>query len=213
MRLRYWLKSGFQTFGLVIGACLLYGFLMGIQLQDALSDMFVLMPVYLLLFGGMMLLAMNIGVYKFNLQLALAFGSTRNEAILGLNLFRLIPTILLTAVLVVFCALPMVEAPVSAAQAIPLGLGVYLFFGALGSAIGVIFTKYGKIVAIVTAVLLVLICGVCGFLAGFSGSNSFLGSLIFSDSLPWLVLGIGLLAYALSQIPEQRTVWKCNVKL
>ena len=107
----------------------------------------------------------------------------------------------------------MVDAPVSAAQAIPLGLGVYLFFGALGSAIGVIFTKYGKIVAIVTAVLLVLICGVCGFLAGFSGSNSFLGSLIFSDSLPWLVLGIGLLAYALSQIPEQRTVWKCNVKL
>ena len=88
MRLRYWLKSGFQTFGLVIGACLIYGLLMALQMQDALSDMFTLMPVYLLLFGGMMLLAMNIGVYKFNLQLALAFGSTRNEAILGLNLFR-----------------------------------------------------------------------------------------------------------------------------
>lgn len=213
MRLRFWIKSGLQTFFLVVSACLLYGFLMGIQLQDALSDMFVLMPVYLLLFGGMMLLTMNIGVYKFNLQLALAFGSTRNEAIVGLNLSRLIPSLLLTAVLVIFCGLPVAEAPVSPVQAIPLGLGVYLFFGALGSVIGVIFTKYGKVVAIVTAVLLVLICGVCGFLAGFSGSNSFLGSLIFSAGLPWLVLGIGLLAYALSQIPEQRTVWKCNVKL
>ena len=213
MRLRYWIRTGLQTFGLVIAACLLYGFLMYLQMQDTLSDMFVLMPVYLLLFGGMMLLAMNIGVYKFNLQLALAFGSTRNEAIVGLNLSRLIPSLLLTAVLVIFCGLPVAEAPVSPVQAIPLGLGVYLFFGALGSVIGVIFTKYGKVVAIVTAVLLVLICGVCGFLAGFSDSNSFLGSLIFSASLPWLVLGIGLLAYALSQIPEQRTVWKCNVKL
>ena len=213
MRLRYWIKTGLQTFGMVIGACLIYGFLMSIQMQDALSDMFVLMPVYLLLFGGMMLLASNIGVYKFNLQLALAFGSTRNEAIVGLNLFRLIPTVLLTAVLVIICGLPVGEAPVSAVQAIPLGLGVYLFFGALGSAIGVIFTKYGKVVAVITAVLLVLICGACGFLVGFSGSSSFLGSLIFSDSLPWLIFCIGLLIYALSQIPEQRTVWKCNVKL
>ena len=35
MRLRYWLKSGFQTFGLVIGACLIYGLLMALQMQDA----------------------------------------------------------------------------------------------------------------------------------------------------------------------------------
>jgi len=213
MRLRYWIRTGLQTFLWVVGACAFYSFLMFIQMDDFLQGALINLPIYLLLFGGMMLMGMNIGAYKFNLQLALAFGSTRNEAIVGLNLSRLIPSLLLTAVLVIFCGLPVAEAPVSPVQAIPLGLGVYLFFGALGSVIGVIFTKYGKVVAIVTAVLLVLICGVCGFLAGFSGSNSFLGSLIFSASLPWLVLGIGLLAYALSQIPEQRTVWKCNVKL
>ena len=83
----------------------------------------------------------------------------------------------------------------------------------MGSLIGVIFTKYGKIVAVITAVLLVLICGACGFLVGFSGSDSFLASLVFSGSLPWLIFCAGVLVYAISQIPEQRTVWKCNVKL
>ena len=131
MRLRYWIRSGFQTFGIVVAACAAYSVLMYLQMDDIFSGIMILMPLYLLLFGGMMLLAMSIGVYKFNLQLALSFGSTRNEAIVGLNLFRVIPTLLLTALLALLCALSPEKASLTVGQAIPIGLGVYLACGAL----------------------------------------------------------------------------------
>ena len=161
----------------------------------------------------MMLVTMNIGVYKFNLQLALSFGSTRNEAILGLNLFRIIPVVLLTAVLAVLCALSPEPETLSVGQAIPIGLGIYLACGAIGAFIGVIFTKYGKLATVLTVVLLLLVGGTCGVLVGFADTNTFLTGFLFSEGLPWLVFSIGVFLYAISQIPEQRTVWKCNVKI
>ena len=213
MRLRYWIRTGLQTFLLVVGACTLYSFLMFIQMDDFVQGTLINLPIYLLLFGGMMLMTMNIGAYKFNLQLALSFGSTRNEAIVGLNLMRLIPTLLLTALLVFLCSLTDAAGILTVAQAIPMGLGVYLAFSALGSVVGVVFTKYGKIATVVTIIAILLVAGCAGFLAGFSGDESFLARITFGGDLPWLVLAIGLFIYAIASIPEQRTVWKCNVRL
>lgn len=207
MRLRFWIRSGLQTFVAVIGACAFYALLMYIQLGDGTQDLISTVPMYLLAFGGMMLMVMNIGVYKLHLHLALSFGSTRNEAILGLNLFRLIPAVLLTAILTVICALPGSDFPF---QSIPLGLGVYLLFGALGTLIGIVFTKYGKIVTVITAIAIVLCCGAIGFFVGISGGGIHLGGV---GNLSWILLCIGLFLYAIMQIPEQRTVWNCNVKL
>ena len=106
MRLRFWIDSGLQTFAAAIGACGFYALLMYIQLGSNVQDLLSTIPVYLLAFGGIMLMVMNIGVYKFHLHLALSFGSTRNEAILGLNLFRLIPAVLMAATLVILSRLP-----------------------------------------------------------------------------------------------------------
>ena len=213
MRLRYWIKCGLKTFGAVIAACGIYALLVGIQMDDMMDGLFSLMPLYLLLFGGMMLMSMNIGVYKLNLPLALSFGSTRNEAIVGLNLFRIIPAALMTAILTVLCAVSGGEMGFSASQAIPIGLGVYLATGAIGTLLGIIFTKYGKVATVITVVLLLLCGGGMGLLAGYADSNSFLANILFSGKIHWLVLGIGLLLYSLAAIPEQRTVWKCNVKI
>ena len=85
--------------------------------------------------------------------------------------------------------------------------------GAIGAFIGVIFTKYGKLATVLTVVLLLLVGGTCGFLVGFVDTNTFLTGFLFSEGLPWLVFSIGVFLYAISQIPEQRTVWKCNVKI
>lgn len=213
MRLRYWIKTGLQTFLWVVGACALYSFLMFIQMDDFLQGALINLPIYLLLFGGMMLMGMNIGAYKFNLQLALSFGSTRNEAIVGLNLMRLIPTLLLTALVALLCSLTDATDVLTAAQAIPVGLGVYLTCGALGSVVGVVFTKYGKIATVVTMIAFFLVAGGAGFLAGFSGDERFLAWVTFDGNLPWLILAMGLFIYAIASIPEQRTVWKCNVKM
>ena len=207
MRLRFWIRSGLQTFVAVIGACAFYALLMYIQLGDGTQDLISMIPMYLLAFGGMMLMVMNTGVYKLHLHLALSFGSTRNEAILGLNLFRLIPAALLTVVLTVICALPGSDFP---SQSIPLGLGVYLLFGAMGTLIGIVFTKYGKIVTVITAILILICCGAIGFFVGISGGGIHFGGV---GSLSWILLCIGLFLYAIMQIPEQRMVWNCNVKL
>ncbi len=207
MRLQFWIKSGLQTCVAVIGACGFYALLMYIQLGDSTQDLLSMIPIYLLAFGGMMLMVLNTGVYKLHLHLALAFGSTRNEAILGLNLFRLIPTALLTVILAVIAALPGGD---FSFQSIPLGLGVYLLFGALGTLIGIVFTKYGKIVTVITAIAIVLGCGAIGFFVGMSGGGVHLGGV---GSLSWLLFCIGLFLYAIMQIPEQRMVWNCNVKL
>lgn len=213
MRLRYWIRSGFQTFGLVLLASTIYSFLMFIQLDDGLEGVLITWPIYLLVFGGMMLLAMNIGIYKLNLQLALSFGSTRNEAILGLNLVRLIPTVLLTAILTLLCSLTDAADTLTVGQAIPVGLGVYLFCGAIGSVIGVVYTKFGKIATVISVVVFLLVGLSAGVLAALSGESSLLATITLRGNLHWLVLCIGLFVYSLCSIPEQRTVWKCNVKL
>jgi len=213
MRLRYWIKSGLQTFFLVVVACFIYSFLMFLQLDDALGGLTTLLPVYLLLFGGMMLLAMNIGIYKLNLQLALSFGSTRNEAILGLNLVRLIPALLLTGLLTGLCSLTDAADTLTVGQAIPMGLGVYLFCGAIGSVIGVVYTKFGRLATVISVVAILLVAFAAGFLAAFSTGNGVLSRIVLGGDLPWLILAIGLFVYAIASIPEQRTVWKCNVKL
>mgnify|MGYP003303184966 CR=1 FL=1 len=119
MRLRFWIVSGLQTFAAAIGACGFYALLMYIQLGSNVQDLLSTIPVYLLAFGGMMLMVMNIGVYKFHLHLALSFGSTRNEAILGLNLFRLIPAVLMAAVLTAMTFLP-------GSDFLPFTIGIFL---------------------------------------------------------------------------------------
>lgn len=207
MRLRFWIISGLQTFAAVVGACGFYALLMYIQLGNGVQDLISMIPMYLLAFGGMMLMVMNIGVYKLHLHLTLAFGSTRNEAILGLNLFRLIPSVLLTAILVGMTFLPGSDFEF---RPIPLGLGVYLLFGALGTLIGIVFTKYGKIVTVITAIVIVIGCGCIGLFVGMSGGGIHMGGV---GSLSWPILAAGILVYAIMQIPEQRTVWNCNVKL
>ena len=95
----------------------------------------------------------------------------------------------------------------------PLGIGAFLITSALGSVLGVIFTKYGKAATIITVISIFLVAFGAGFLAAFTEDNGFLAGVTFSGKLPWLVLAVGLFLYSISMIPEQRTVWKCNVKL
>ncbi len=210
-RYSYWIRTGLQTFAWDIAACGFYALLMYIQLSGPLSEILAFLPVYLLVFGAMVLVGMNMGVYKMNLPLALSFGSTRNEAIIGLQLFRLIPTVLLTAVLALLCSLE--GADLTVGQAIPIGLGAYLAGGAIGAILGVIFTRFGKIAAVISAVAIMLVAFGGGLLAGMSAGDSPLVSISLDGGLPWAILGAGVLLYSIAMIPEQRTVWKCNVKL
>ena len=214
MRLKFWLKTGLETTGIVIGGTALYSMMMFLQSSyTTWNDVLVFLPTFFLLFGGMMMLATLIGAYKFNVPLALAFGSTRNEVLLGLQLARLIPIALTTVLLLVLTALAGEQALLPLGTMASTAVGVYLAFSAIGSVLGVVIARYGKAAGIIVA-LVILVCAFCGgFFAAFSEDGGVLDAILQSSKLPWLALGIGLIFYSLSMIPEHRTVWKYNVKL
>ena len=212
MRLKFWVKQGFETFALVLGASVLYGFLMFIQTDSGWDGLLILLPLYLLLFGALMMLGISIGIYKMAVPLAISFGSTRNEVLLGLQIFRAIPVFLIPALAVVLTAISGEDASIPLSMVFPIGVGAFLGTSALGAVIGVIFTKYGKAATIITVITIMLVAFGAGVLAAFSED---LGTsiVVFSRGIHWLVLAVGLFLYSISMIPEQRTVWKCNVKL
>lgn len=212
MRLRYWIKLGFETLLTILGASLLYGFLMFIQTDSDWDGLLILLPLYLLLFGAMLMMAMTIGTYKLAVPLVIAFGSTRNEVLLGLQVFRSIPILLVPALATGLTALSGEPASLPLHMVFPLGIGAFLVFSALGAVIGVVFTKYGKIATVITTISIVLVGFGAGLLAAFSDD---IGQTVqlFSGKLHWLLLCFGLLLYSLAMIPEHRIVWKYNVKL
>jgi len=213
MRLRFWIKQGLQNLGLILGASFLYAFLMYIQLDHGTDGLMVLLILSLLLFGAMLMCATTLGVYKLSVPLTLSFGSTRNEALLGLQVCRLIPTIVVPAIVMILTAVSKKPATFSPVDILLLGIGAFLLFSAVGTLLGAVFTKYGKIAAVATAISVLLLAFGAGFVSAFLGDETLLETFIVSPSLPWLILGIGLFAYSISMIPEQRIVWKCNVKL
>ena len=213
MRLKFWLKQGFEIFLLILGASMLYGFLMFIQTDSGLDGLLILLPLYLIMFGALMMMGMSIGIYKMAVPLAISFGSTRNEVLLGLQIFRAIPVVLIPALAVLLTAIAGEGASLPLSMVFPLGVGAFLITGSLGSVLGVIFTRYGKVATIITVISIFFVAFGAGFLAAFTEDNGFLAGVTFSGKLPWLVLAVGLFLYSISMIPEHRTVWKCNVKL
>lgn len=213
MRLKYWFKQGFEFFGIILGASLLYGFLMFIQTDSGLDGLLILLPLYLIMFGALMMMGMSIGIYKMAVPLAISFGSTRNEVLLGLQIFRIIPILLIPALAALLTAVSGEPATLPLSAVFPLGIGAFLITSALGAVVGVVFTKYGKVATIITVITIMLMGFGAGVLSALSEDGGFLSNITLTGRLPWLVPAIGLFLYSISMIPEHRTVWKCNVKL
>lgn len=213
MRLRFWVKQGLDSLLMALGASALYILLMSIQTDDGLAGLLVLAPLYLLLFGGFMTMAFLIGIYKMSVPLALSFGSTRNEVLLGLQIMRLFPIAGIPTLAALLTAVSGEPTSMPAAILLPLGIGFIMIMSALGSVFGVIYTKFGKF-ATVAAVISISLGGLAGgVFAAVAGDSNPMDWLTGQDRLGLLVLGIGLFVYSIAMIPEQRTVWQCNVKL
>lgn len=211
MRLRFWFRSSLQTLAATLGASAVYGLLMGIQLDGAsFQDVLSLLPMYLMLFGAVMLMAMMLAVYKFSLGLSISLGSTRREAFVGLQVYRLVPTLVTVAVTALVTLVPGVETFWGPAVMIPAALGIFLFTGALGGLAGMVYLRFGKIAAILTVLLLIVMGGVCGGLTVFFAEANWP---VLAGWIPWLILGLGAVVYGLVLIPESRVVRKYQVKL
>jgi hypothetical protein len=214
MRLKYWFYTSLTTFWAVLAASGIYGGILFLQRPGLTwEDLLFTLPVYLLLFGGLVMMALNAGLYKLQLPLALSFGSTRNEAILGMQIQRFLPAALIVALTIVLTTVAKDYSMVPAAAVAPLGFGLFLGFSALGGIAGMVMIRFGKIgLAVTVATGLVVGMG-AGLIAGMTIGSGFIGAFFENVGLHWLIFCIGVFLYAIVMIPEQRLIWKYNVKL
>ena len=214
MRLRFWFRSSLQTLAAILGASALYGLMMGMQLNGAeLADILGLLPMYLTIFGAIILLAMMLGVYKFMLGLSISMGSTRREAFVGLQVARMVPTLVTVAITALLTLIPGAEFFWGASTMIPAALGLFLFTGALGSIFGMVYLRFGKVATILTVILLILVGAGCGVLGVLGIQATRFHVPLSAQWIPWLILAAGAVFYTLMLIPESRVVRGYQVKL
>lgn len=207
MRLKDWVKTALQYSGIVVGASLLYGVLME---PTDLRMMMNMTGTYMLMFGAAMTMLFGITVYKVMLPVSLGFGSTRKEAFVGMQCFRLIYCAIVTAVaLLVF----LLNGEIGMAEFKPLApicIGLMPLFGALGAVLGIIGNRFGKsTMAVVSAVGALLVMGILfGTLMLFAFLEDKIGVLGM-----WMFPVLGLVIYGLTCIWEHKKVMKYCVKL
>lgn len=211
MRLRFWFSRSGQILIAILGASFLYGLLMGLQMDSAsLADILGMMPMYLALFGAVMLMANMLAAYKFLLDLSLSLGSTRRESFAGLQIYRLVPILISVAVIALLALIPGVETFWGPAVLIPAALGLFLLAGALGSLAGMVYLRFGKAMTVLTVVLMILVGGVCGGLTVLFAEANWP---VLAGWISWMILAAGAVVYGLTLIPEHRVVCKYQVKI
>lgn len=206
MRLRFWLKSGWDVLVNTAGMSALYCVVMCIQIEnDGWQDILTMLPIYLILFGALVFAISAFGLYKMTISLVLSFGSTRREVLLGLQLYRLLPAAGIALLAALLTMIPSVEPVFSPGTAFLISLGVFLLGGAAGAILGMVAYRFGKVGTVITAICV----GLFGSGLGVMGSLSIAGGgydLRAPGSLPWLLLALGAAVYLLVMIPEIRVV-------
>ena len=208
MRLKDWLKSGLQYGAIVVGASFLYGTLMG---PSSVGEMLTMTAMYMLLFGAAINMLYNITVYKVMLPLALSFGSTRKEAFVGIQCYRLVYAVLVIGVAVPLYLLAREDGVTELMIFVPIGIGLMLMMNALGAVLGMIGNRFGKgFMAVLTVVGSLIACGIVVTAVILF---SFLSESIGSYYGLWLLPVVGLVIYGLVSIAEHKAVKKYSVKL
>ena len=220
MRLKYWIKLGLEVFLWSLAACVFFGVIMLIQgsEQDFASLLVSLMSI-LSGFGGLMLAIFSGTVYKLYLPLTLSMGSTRREAFFGIEVYRLTSIVCFLCLFAVCNHLPPIAARIQADPAgmtlyAPLSiLGYYLLSSSMGSLLGIVTLRFGKVGTIIMAIILGLFGGFCGFVMS-SGTllPDFLSSHLGQLRPSWIFL-FGLACHLLMTIPETKTINHMVVKL
>ena len=212
MRLGYWVRQSLKMTMIILAGSAAYTVMMAVQgTVDGIMDALQMGGFFLMMFGIMISTVLNTTVYQLHLPLTLSFGSTRKEAFVGIQLYRLINGLI---VVLVGCGLYGVAGAMGDEWLMPawcigvLGLGAYLLMGAFGILMGILATKLGKVAlaavaGVVTLLGMVTIGGaVLGLELGFG----------LERWMVWIVLALGAVVYGLMLIPEVRTLKKFCVR-
>ena len=209
MRLRYWAKEALKITGVIMAAALGYTLLMMAQdSRETWEDYLVMGAVYLGMFGAFICMTLGTSIYQVHVPLAISFGSTRKEALLGIQCYRLVIASIILAVAELLFFMTGDTARSMAWAVVPLGAAAFLVFNSIGAILGGLSTKLGKGALIAGSIIVMLLC------VGGIGSVILIIGLKYSlqKSVVWIVLGIGSLVYALSMVFEVKSIKKFSVK-
>ena len=218
MRLRFWLKESLTVMAAAIGGSAFYTLLMWFsETEPDPEDLFMMGIVYLIVFGAFMSLIMNVAAHQQHLSTALSFGSTRKEAMVGMQIFRLLPGLAIAIVAtIVFCVM---QGSFQAKYLLigAASMGVYLILGTWGSFMGIASHRYGKkalVIAIIVGILILVGSVAAIVIAVTSSDPDTIFDLIFSHPVfPWAMGLIPVGLYGISLIFEKKAIYTCSVKL
>lgn len=215
MRLRYWIRTALSNSGILLLCSCVYTVLMQIQDEEFVwSDLFLFFIIYTWTFGSFLAVAFNTSLYKQSLPIALSFGCTRGEALVGIQFYRLLPLCAIAAFSLILAPLYDPDFFPIMLTVLPAVCGAYLFLNSLGTAIGTLTVKFGnKGLLLLIPVFLVFSAGVAFIVMGMVSGSGFSADILLSPAIVWIILGIGVIAHGLSLIPEIKTVYHYNVKL
>lgn len=207
MRLKDWIVTGLQYAGAVILGSAIYGVLMG---TSETEDFLTMTAIYMLLFGAGIGMVCNMSVYKVGLPVAIGFGSTRKEAFIGMQCYRLIFMVVLLGAAALLYLLSGKEAMAELRVFAPIGISLMLVLNAMGAVMGMISTRFGKTAVVILSVIAGLI--ISAVIAATIILLTLCGDTLGGSSLA-IFPAVGLVVYALIAIPEYKTIYKYNVKL
>lgn len=210
MRRLYWIKEGLRLAATVLIACVVYTAMIAFTvnanytLPEHLENAFV----YMLLLSAIVGFFFNISSYQSFIPIALSFGCTRRETVLGMQLFRLayfIPPLLASAVL---AGLMGSDAGIDPLAMISISIGMYLSGSALGALIGTITAKnvsgpsFG--ILITTVILGNIVALVVSFVI--------LAPIDQLRMMLWIIPVIGGVSYLVCSIFEAQALKRCCVR-
>jgi hypothetical protein len=217
MRLRYWFNASATVAGASVGGSLLYTLLMSLGDTSFGDDHVLTCLVYLVGFGGFMGLIMNIVAHTQHLPTALSFGSSRKEAFVGMQIFRLLPALIIAFFATILFIIHEGQFQAKYLLVGVLSLFVSLVLGTWGSFMGTMHSRFGTKALVITLVSGLLILGGCSaviIVTALSDNADAIFDAIFSHPVfPWALGLIPLAFYGLSLIPEKKAIYTCSVKL
>ncbi len=219
MRLRYWTKSSLEATAGLLGGTLVYAIMMGLQSEDStFQDILLTFAIYAVAYGGVFEAIMNFSVYNNDnaLPISLSFGSTRKEALLGYQLYRLIPAVICSAIAALIVLFLDTEVYIPALMVFCCGMAIVLIPGAWGSVTGILRAKYGNkagITSFIVGFMLLVAVLVAIIMWALSASEEQIVGVIFSPVFYVGALLVGIALHCLCLLAEKKAFDKYSVKL
>ena len=218
MRLRFWLKESLTVMAAAIGGSAFYTFLMWFsETEPDLEGLFTMAIVYLIVFGAFMSLIMNVAAHSQHLSTALSFGSSRKEAMVGMQIFRLLPALVIAILSTVLFIIYEGQFQTKCLLIGVLSLAVSLILGTWGSFMGIMHSRFGVKALVAVLVSGLLILGGCTAViivtALSDNADAIFEPILSHPVFPWALGLIPLAFYGLSLIPEKKAIYTCSVKL